>query len=299
MDELQGEENQTSPPCTTTTSSVTDLGPGGYPGDGVCPSVSSVQAVFKSAYDSWTSPASQIGPDGRDELFDMKMLFQLMTKFPPFRPRPLKDITAPGSTPSDLIVDLFMSLETCPLPECMQCEKRIPYHLLIGCSTWNTYEVVQSHDDKKVSQLGLPLHSLQSLTRLVLAWSYVLCRRWVEILQDAGEKAAILRPDNGSTDNFWEMIQGEQWQAIVSHNGKVYYAPFMLRSNLYLDAEMSVVPLPKIGQVLKLTTIQGQFYLNRSPFIERLYIHHRVLHISKSVARMCSCTCYCPLSHIT
>ena len=256
MDEAKSEENETSTTCTpSTSSSVTDLGPGGCPGDGVCPSVSSLQAVFRSAYDSWATPASQMTPDGRDELFDMNMFFRLMTKFPSFRPRPLKDVVAPGAAPSDLIVDLVMSLETCMLPECTQREKKIPYHLLIGRSTWNTYEVVSSQDHEKVSQLGLPLHSLQYLTRLVLAWSHLLCCRWVEILQGSGENAAILRPKIDPASDFWEMIQGEQWQAIVSHNGKVYYAPFMLRSSLDLGPEMLVAPSPNLGQVFTLMWI--------------------------------------------
>lgn len=253
MDDGTGEENETSTTRTTSTSSSsgTDLvGPGGYPGDGVCPSVASLQAVFRSAYDSWATPKNQMSSKLRDELFDMNMLLQLMTKFPPFRPRPLKEIIAPEATttttPSDLMADLVMSLETCMLPECTQREKRIPYHLVIGCSNWNTYDVVHSQDHEKLSQLGgLPLHLLQHFTRLVLAWSYVLCCHWVEILQGCGENVAILRPETSAADNFWEMIRGEQWQATVTYDKKIYYAPFMLRSSsLDLGVEMLVVLPP-------------------------------------------------------
>ncbi|KAK5044697.1 hypothetical protein LTR84_010589 [Exophiala bonariae] len=181
MDEPRGEDETHSP--TSSSSSSTDLGPGGSPGDGVCPSISSLEAVYKATYDSWATPARQTSLDGHNELFDMDIFFQLMARFPPFRPHSLEDLIAPGTTPSDLIVDLVMSLETCMLPECTQREKRVPYHLLIGSSTWKTYEVVYSHDHEKISQMGLPLHSLQYLTRLVLAWSYILSCRWVEILQ--------------------------------------------------------------------------------------------------------------------
>jgi hypothetical protein len=245
MSEAKSEENETSTTHTiSTSSSVSDFGPGGSPGDGVCPSVSSLQAVFRSAYNSWATPESHTVPDGPDELFDMNAFLQLMTKFPSFRLRPLEDIIVPGVTTSDLIVDLFMSLETCMLPECMQHEKRVPYHLLIGRSAWNTYEVVCSREHENASQLGLSLHSLRSLTRLALTWSYILCCRWVEILQGAGENAEIIRPEIGTANDFWEVIHREQWQAIVSYNGKVYYAPFMLRSSLDLGAEMLVIPSP-------------------------------------------------------
>lgn len=230
MDEDRSEEDDVS--TIHTTSSATDVGPGGHPGDGVCPSVSSLKTVFKSAYDYWAVPTSQIPSEDGDELFDMSMFFQLMTKFPRFRPPQLKDITLPETTPSDLIVELFMSLETCMLSECVNREKKVPYFVVIGCSTWNTYEVVRSDDHQTISQLELPVQFLQSLTQLVLAWSYILCCRWVEILKSSGENAAILRPEKDATNGFWEMIRGEQWQAILSHNGEVYYAPFMLRSSL-------------------------------------------------------------------
>lgn len=254
MDEPKGEENEAYS-STSSSSSPTDLGPGGSPGDGVCPSISSLQAVYRAAYDSWAIPARQRSPDGQDELFDMDMFFQLMAKFPPFRPRPLEDLIAPVTTPSDLIVDLVMSLETCMLPECTQREKRVPYHLLIGSSTWKTYKVVCSQDHVKISQMGLPLHSLRYLTRLVLAWSYVLCCRWVEILKSSDEDAAILCPKVDTTNDMWEMIHGERWQAIVKREGRLYYSPFMLRSSQCRRAEMSVMPSPDSTRILGLICI--------------------------------------------
>jgi hypothetical protein len=124
-----------------------------------------------------------------------------------------------------------MHLRTCVLPDCLQPEKHIPYSVLIGRSTWNTYETVRSCDDEKIAELGLPLYSLQYLTRFALSWSYILCCRWVEILQSTGEEAAILRPEIGDVTDFWEMIHNEQWRATVNYNGAIYYAPFMLRGS--------------------------------------------------------------------
>ena len=118
MGEAESEENETSTTrMISTSSTMTDFGPGGSPGDGVCPSISSLQAAFRSAYDSWASPESHIAPGGSGELFDMNTFLQLVTKFPSFRLRPLEDIIAPGAVSSDLITDLFMSLETCILSE--------------------------------------------------------------------------------------------------------------------------------------------------------------------------------------
>ena len=51
---------------------------GGSPGDGVCPPVSSLQAIFQAAYESWVASASRQPPDGQDNLFDMDKFIQLM-----------------------------------------------------------------------------------------------------------------------------------------------------------------------------------------------------------------------------
>jgi hypothetical protein len=171
-------------------------------------------------------------------MFCLNMFLQLMEKIPPFRPPPLKDTIASEGIPSDLIVDLDMLLETCILQHCEQREKRVPYHVLIGRSTWNSYREVSAFDHKKVSQLTLPLCSLKFLKRLVLSWSYILCCRWVEILQDSGEKAVLLHPPTDVANDFWEIIRGEQWQAIVEYEGRVYYAPFMLKNSLEFDTGM-------------------------------------------------------------
>ena len=76
--------------------------------------------------------------------------------------------------------------------------EKIPYFVVIGCSTWNTYEVVRSDDDQTISQLGLPVQFLQSLTQLVLAWSYILCCRWVGMKK---EIRRLERPRDVSTKN--------------------------------------------------------------------------------------------------
>lgn len=238
MQKDTGPEDETSTISTDSAFSMTDADPGVYPGDGVCPPVSFLQTVFRSAYDVWVAPASQTTPDGRADLFRLDMFLQLMKTIPPFRPPPLKDTIPLEAIPSDLILNLDMLLETCMLQHCEQREKRVPYHLLIGRSTRNIYREVSACDHKKVSQLTLPLCSLKSLRRLVLSWSYVLCCRWVEILQGSGEKAVLLHPPADVANDFWEIIHGEQWQAVVEHKGRIYYAPFMLRNNLNSDTGM-------------------------------------------------------------
>ena len=133
----------------------------------------------------------------------MNMFFQLMTKFPQFRPPQLKDITLPETTPSDLIVELFMSLETCMLPECMNREKKFLILWSLDAqpgirTKWCARTITRQYLNQTISQLGLPVQFLQSLTQLVLAWSYILCCRWVGMKK---EIRRLERPRDVSTKN--------------------------------------------------------------------------------------------------
>jgi hypothetical protein len=211
MSEVKSEENKISTTYTIlTSSSVSDFGPGENPGDGVCLSVLSLQTVFRSAYNSWAIPENHTAPDESNELFNINAFLQLMIKFPLFRLRSLKDIIVPKVITSNLIVDFFISLETCMLPECMQHEKKFFYYFFIKRSAWNTYEVMYLQKYKNAFQLSLLLHFLYSLIRLIFTWFYILCCCWVEILQNAGENVEIIRPEIGTANDFWEVIHGEQ-----------------------------------------------------------------------------------------
>lgn len=194
MERFEGEENETFTLCTTSiSSSRVDPDHGRNPGDGVChlsPPSASLQAVLRSAYDIWATIATQTALYGRDGLFDIDVFLQLMTKSPSFRPPHLEETIAPETLPPDLIVDLDMCLETCVLLDCEQSVRRIPFPI-IGHSIWNVCEVVCAGHQEITSQLGLPLPSLQSLTRLVLARSCVFCCRWGEILQISSENVAL------------------------------------------------------------------------------------------------------------
>jgi hypothetical protein len=64
-----------------------------------------------------------------------------------------------------------------------------------------------------------PAPRFEHLTRLVLAWSYILCCRWVEILKLSGEEAALLH--QGQDADFWSLLRDERWQATVKHSGKL------------------------------------------------------------------------------
>ena len=50
---------------------------------------------------------------------------------------------------------------------------------------------------------------------LVLAWTFVLSSRWVEILKPAGEQACMTFSKEGSMKDFWRLVARQQWQAII------------------------------------------------------------------------------------
>ena len=70
------QERDSPIPYTTSASSGNDVAPGGYPGDGVCPSISSLQAVFQTAYDKWAAAASETATYGRNDMFNMNMFLR-------------------------------------------------------------------------------------------------------------------------------------------------------------------------------------------------------------------------------
>ena len=300
MGRLVGENSMKSTTSSTLmaqSASTSDSGTDAKPGDGVCPSASSLQAIFDAAHDLWSESNTETDCDRRTEMFDVNMFLHLMTNNPTFRPPRLEDVTAPGNTPTDLIVDLEMSLETCSTPNCEQRKRTVPSYLLIGRSIWNTYDAVSASNYKSVSA-GLTTSSIRSLTRLVLAWSHILSCRWVEILRDNGENALLLQPETCTDEEYWEMIRGEQWEATVSHQDKLYFAPFMLRSNSALAMNMSV-SLRESRWSLALTRTQNRYANLHGMRGRRLSYHAKILHVPRSVIRMCSRSCYCALSYIT
>jgi hypothetical protein len=68
------------------------------------------------------------------------------------------------------------------------------------------------------------------LTTIVLAWSYLLSCRWVEILQQAGKQSRILHYKSSQLEgSFWDIIVHSQWIARVQNQTGTYYSPGMLR----------------------------------------------------------------------
>lgn len=78
--------------------------------------------------------------------------------------------------------------------------------------------------------LGLAPGRSGYLTSIVLAWSYILSSRWVEILQFAGKKSSLTH-DQGEhlTTNFWALVIQSRWATQVESDTGIFYAPWMLR----------------------------------------------------------------------
>ncbi|KAL9128707.1 MAG: hypothetical protein Q9217_002668 [Psora testacea] len=67
---------------------------------------------------------------------------------------------------------------------------------------------------------------MKHLSRLILAWAFILSSRWVEILQMAGEKASMIQSEDVSRENFWNVVIRRQWQATMTRDGRNFYAPW-------------------------------------------------------------------------
>ena len=65
-------------------------------------------------------------------------------------------------------------------------------------------------------------------SQLIVAWTFILSSWWVEILKDAGEMAYLQQSEKMNGCNFWKVVAGQQWRAVVVRGESTFYAPWCL-----------------------------------------------------------------------
>lgn len=76
------------------------------------------------------------------------------------------------------------------------------------------------------------------LSYLIFGWTYILSCRWAEILQDAGEEVFLRQNEELNHHNFWKVVAGPNWQAVIVCGGSTFHAPWSLAAS---DAAQSYV----------------------------------------------------------
>lgn len=191
------------------------------PGDGVCPTkVESVQAALRSQA-LWQALVDDDANDISTEKssHELEGLFHNIPQFCPPSPSQLQIEDRGGGA---LLVECISEWSTSNHQDCDQKTKSIKHYQTLGFS-----EPVVCHitEDGHVGPPQAPstLYDIRHLSALMIAWSYILSSRWVEILKAAGKEAHLYQHEEIHKGNFWHVITKCPWQAVVIHTGNRYF----------------------------------------------------------------------------
>lgn len=200
-----------------------------FPGDGICPSTSQFSEICQTSYNIWTSAASKFTQNSVSDPFRLDLFFDLLQDVPPFFHNPPENIDLRGRSNSQLILRSSLHLGTTEGSSCDQAWKTIEYLQFLGFPKPVTFRQTETP-----SSVFLRSGRSGYLTSIILAWSYILSSRWVEILRLAGKKSSLthIQGKHLSTD-FWTLVIKSHWATQVENDTETFYAPWMLRKENY------------------------------------------------------------------
>ena len=197
-----------------------------YPGDGICPTVSEFNQVFTATYKTWNLDSFPSNEDGFNVIC-IESFLGLVRGLPHFTAPPCDNISA-CQTEDELKVECAVRWKTTEHTQCDQTEKLIQFRQLLGYADPPLYNICDRAPAAFLySEFGLDQGSVFSC--LILGWSYVLCCRWVEILQSSGHKAFLRHKSSDVTESTWHLILGSHWEAVLIQNEESFYSPWMLQ----------------------------------------------------------------------
>ncbi|KAE8350625.1 hypothetical protein BDV28DRAFT_162842 [Aspergillus coremiiformis] len=200
------------------------------PGDGVCPTTAQFNHCCQSKIDDWKNVVST-------HLAHMETFHDYLTAFlslledvPPFYRGPPGAVNVSGKPGSFLVLKSSLQVKTTEVPNCDQPQKSIDYLQCLGSPAPVTYRSkAETQLEAAIPVCANPFRS-GYFTSIVLAWSYIISCRWVEILQQAGEESQILHEQGMQIeDSFWDIVTQGRWVARVKTRKGVFYSPWMLK----------------------------------------------------------------------
>lgn len=200
------------------------------PGDGICPSTGEFNHCYQSKFHYWRDAAST--PIDVPEPFQyyLQAFLDILQDVPQFFRKPPEDVDIAGRKGTHLILQSALQVQTTEDPDCTEPEKCINYFQCLGIPKPATYKR-ESETQLLVAIPGSsrPLRS-GVFTSVVLAWSYILSCRWVEILEAAGQESWLCHPENARIeDSFWDIVTKGYWVAQTKRQRGTFYSPWMLR----------------------------------------------------------------------
>ncbi|PYI21877.1 hypothetical protein BO99DRAFT_327433 [Aspergillus violaceofuscus CBS 115571] len=201
-----------------------------FPGDGVCPTTTQFNHCCQSKIDNWINAASA-RLEGTESLdYYISAFLNLLKDVPPFYNCPLGTVQLSGRAKSFLVLKSSLQMRTTEDSNCEQDHRFIDYLQCVGSPSPVLYWTkTETQLEVSIPTCAKPLRS-GYLTNIVLAWSYIISCRWVEILQRAGEKSQILH-DQGMQvgESFWDIVTQDCWKARVKNQNGAFYSPWMFR----------------------------------------------------------------------
>ncbi|KNG90611.1 hypothetical protein ANOM_001329 [Aspergillus nomiae NRRL 13137] len=187
-----------------------------FPGDGVCPTTAEFNHCCQLKLENWKNAAVAYQEGTESFQYYLTAFLDLLDNIPPFYHRLPGAVNTSGENDGRF--------------NCDQPQKSIDYLQCLGCPAPVTYRTkAEAQLDAAIPICAKPLRS-GYFTSIVLAWSYIISCRWVEILQQAGEESQIFHEQGMQIeDDFWDVITQGYWVARVKKHKGAFYSPWMLR----------------------------------------------------------------------
>ena len=195
-----------------------------YPGDGICPSTAQFENTSRVGHELWNSLGSETRNDPSLPC-TADYLVDLLQHIPAFYARHAKAF----SILDEPFPQAKYSLEwtTTKDASCDQPVKRTHHYLTLGITEPVGYKFLDPSEACPYWP-GIGPDRAPYLSYLIFGWTYILSCRWVEILQDAGEEVVLRQSEDLNHRNFWELVVGPRWQALIVRGRNTFYAPWSL-----------------------------------------------------------------------
>ncbi|KAE8410183.1 hypothetical protein BDV36DRAFT_302996 [Aspergillus pseudocaelatus] len=200
------------------------------PGDGVCPTTAQFNHCCQSKIDDWKNAACTHLANTKTFHDYLTAFLGLLEDVPQFYCNPPEAVNVSGRPGSFLVLQSSLEVKTTEVSNCDQSQKSIDYLQCLGSPAPATYRTKAETQPEATIPVYAKSFCSGYFTSIVLAWSYIISCRWVEILQQAGEDSQILHERGMQIkDAFWDIVTQGRWVARVKTRKGVYYSPWMLR----------------------------------------------------------------------
>ncbi|BAE54614.1 unnamed protein product [Aspergillus oryzae RIB40] len=200
------------------------------PGDGVCPTTAEFNHCCQSKTDDWENAALTHLEGTESFQYYLSAFLGLFENIPPFYHCPPGAANISGRPKSFLVLKSSLQVKTTEDSNCDQPQKSTDYLQCLGSPAPVKYRT--KTETKLEAAIPVCVKPLRSgyFTNIVLAWSYIISCRWVEILKQAGEESQILHQLGMQIeDSFWDIVTQGCWVARVEKFKGVFYSPWMVR----------------------------------------------------------------------